>query len=286
MKKNSALILLGSLLVLASCGQNSFGAEVNGAEDFLSVVAASETGFNITKTAVVTNKSNQAPSTEFDLYNHSAELYSGDDFVYETTTVAADGTAKSEKVQGFTVVNAETSKTTYFLVNTDKGGITSQNSSLLDTYRANAKSIINSDYSAVNAAYNAMKPFAGLKAGTVEGVNYSSIYFATSVAGTTAGYTLKTVQAVEGGTRQIDRYITLDKTNDKWGFTFYAVRVTDKIGSDVIYYTQDYAFECLTDEALSSKELNAKKTVSQLTFTIDGVEPDTTSADGTPLTGK
>lgn len=276
MKKSNVLVLLGSLLVLASCGQNSFGNEVKEASDFLDVVTASQANFNITKTAVVSNKSNGADAT-FDIPNHNAEIYSGGDFVYEEST----------KVQGFTIVNEETNKTTFFLVNSDKGGITSDNSSLLDSYRNNAKSIISTDYSVVSNVYDDMKAFAGLKSGNVGGVDYSSIYIAYSIAGTTAGYTLKTVQAIEGGTRRVDRYITLDQTSGLWGFTFYALRVTDEIGSDKIYYTQDYAFECKSDEDLSKKELNAKKTVSSLTFTVEGVDPaETTTADGTPLTGK
>lgn len=274
MKKN-LLLGLASLMLLSSCGINSFGKEITSIDDFVTISKDSDTNFNVVKSNRVFAKSDKGSDTSLSSVNHNAEIYSNNDFIYEEST----------RYTGFTIkYNVDT----YFLLTGDKNGVVSEDSTILDTYRQQAYDFIASDYQTVLEEYDRMKAFIGKgKTADIDEVSYTNISLTKADANTTLGYTLKYAFAKDGGVRNEEHYITLDKTGDKWGIAFYSQRITDVINGEEIYYLTEYQFSCLNDESLASKTLNAKNNLTSYTFTASDLGSDDIDLDGDiPLTKK
>ncbi len=267
MKKN-LLLGLASLMLLSSCGINSFGKEITSIDDFVTISKDSDSNFNVVKSNRVFVKSDKGSDTSLSSVNHNAEIYSNNDFICEEST----------RYTGFTIkYNVDT----YFLLAGDKNGVVSEDSTILDTYRQQAYDFISNDYQTVLEEYDRMKAFVGKgKAADIDGVSYTDISLTKADANTTLGYTLKYAFAKDGGVRNEEHYITLDKTDDKWGIVFYSQRITDVINGEEIYYVTEYQFSCLNDESLASKTLNAKNNLTSYTFTASGLGSDDVDLDG------
>ncbi len=274
MKKN-LLLGLASLVLLSSCGINSFGKEITSLDDFVTISTDSDSDFNVVKANRVFSKSDKGTDTSLSSTNHNAEIYSNEDFVYE----------ESSKYTGFTI---KYTVDTYFLLSGDKSGIVSEDASILETYRAQAHAFIDSDYQDVLNQYERMKTFLGKgNSAEIDGVSYSNISLTLADANTTLGYTLKYTHQIDSTIRKEEHYITLDKTDDKWGIAFYSQRITDVVGGDELYYVTEYQFSCLDDKALAAKTLNAKNNLSNYTFTSSGLGTDDVNLDeDIPLTKK
>ncbi len=279
MKKN-LLLGLASLMLLSSCGINSFGKGIDSNDDFVKIYKNSDTDFNVVKSNRVFTKSDNGsdPTLTNALFpNHNAEIYSGDDFIFEETS----------KYTGFTIKYEETN--TYFLIEGDKNGRVSQDDTQLKTYLSSARSIIDTDYQVALNQYEKMKSFTG-KEGTaeVDGTSYSNVSLSLADAKTTLGYTLKYTYERNGGTRTEEHYITLDDAGEnKWGITFYSKRITDLIGGTESYYVTEYQFTCVNDTSLSNRVLAAKNNLSNYSFMAEDLTNDDVSLDdGTPLTKK
>ncbi len=274
MKKN-LLLGLASLMLLSSCGINSFGKEISSLDDFVTISTDSDSDFNVVKANRVFSKSDKGTDTSLSSTNHNAEIYSNEDFVYE----------ESSKYTGFTI---KYTVDTYFLLSNDKIGIVSEDASILETYRAQAHAFIDSDYQDVLNQYERMKTFLGKgNSAEIDGVSYSNISLTLADANTTLGYTLKYTHQIDSTIRKEEHYITLDKTDDKWGIAFYSQRITDVVGGDELYYVTEYQFSCLDDKALAAKTLNAKNNLSNYTFTSSGLGTDDVNLDeDIPLTKK
>ncbi len=278
MKKN-LILSLASLMLLSSCGINSFGKEITSLDDFVTIYKDSDNDFNVVKANRVFSRSDKAPDADLtpsNLPNHNAEIYSGNDFIYEETT----------KYTGFTI---QYDVDTYFLVEGDKNGIVSTDPDDINAYRLAARSIIDTDYQTVLSVYDYMKKFIG-KTGTAEidNTSYTNVSLTFADANTTIGYTLKYTYQNGNGSRTEERYITLDDVgNKKWGVTFYSERITDTIDGEEFYYVTEYQFSCVNDETLNKKTLAAKNNLSTFTFTAKGLTDGDVSLDGdVPLTKK
>lgn len=273
--KKGFLLALASLFVLPSCSVNSFGKEITNIEDFVTVSGYSDDDFNVVKSNRVSKKSDGAKDTTFDSDNHNAEIYSGDDFVYEGDT----------KYVGFTI---KYDVDTYFLITGDKGGIVSENPTVLNQYRNDATSLIKTDYTFVLATYEGMKAFVGAGSSkTVDGVTYDDISLTLADAKTTLGYTLKHTHKISDGVRTENHYVTLDKTDDKWGIAFYSRRIIDLIDGKETYYVTEYQFSCMDDDSLSKRVLATKNNVTSYSFAAEGVgSEDITLTNDISLTAK
>ena len=274
MKRKNILALGLSLVLLASCGMDSFGKVVDGEDDFLSVAMPTDPNIAVAKSYRSFKTSPNAPTIGEEVDGHSAELFEDMDFILNSSTgessVAVTGFKKGD---------------TSFILTSDTKGVSSSNPTFLDSYRNLATGLIDTDYSFVNAAYNNMKAFIGKSSGEVNGTSYSSIYLACSVAGTTAGYTMKTETKVGDKLRTISEYITLDKVEDSWAYSFYSRRITDVQGSSTYYYVKEYSFSCL--KTLEGKKLKSKDNLDAVTFTIDGLDDSGINpSSGLLLTGK
>lgn len=274
MKRNNFLVLGLSLVLLASCGMDSFGKAVDGAEDFLEVASTGTSGLIVARSYCSFKASDGALDLGENVPVHSAELYKDMDFTLNSTIGDT-----SVSVTGFTKGG------TQFLLTGDKNGVSSSNPNYLDAYRNETTSLIVADYSKVAGVYANMKDFAGKTSGEVGGVSYSSIYIATSLAGTTAGYTLKTTRVDGDKTYKLSEYITMDKVGDNWTFSYYSRRMTVKIGNDEHMYVTEYSFTCLT--SLDEKPLKKKDNLGDVIFTIEGLTGDDIDpADDSILTSK
>lgn len=276
MKRNTIFTLGLSLVLLASCGMDSFGKVVDGEEDFIEVASSTASGLVVARTYRSCKTTDKAPEIGEKFDPHVAELYSGLDFY-----LAAPVGGVSVDVTGFT------KDATQFLITseTDKKGISSSNPHFLDAYQDAAVSLIEDDYNLVANVYEGMKPYAGKTSGEVGGKSYSSIYIATSLAGNTAGYTLKTVRNDGDVTYKLSEYITMDKVGDNWAFTFYSRRLDYITEENTFQYVTEYSFTCLT--SLDDKPLKKKNNVSDFSFAIEGLTTDAINpVSGTILTGK
>ncbi len=266
MKKNLVLAL-ASFMLLSSCGVNSFGKEITSESDFVTIYKNTDSDFNVVKSNRVFKKSDTATDTSLASENHNVEIYSGEDFVYELTT----------KMTGFTI---KYDVETYFLISGEKNGVVSEDASLLSEYRGLAYNVINTDYSAVLSVYENMKSFAGKKGNCeVNGTSYSNVSLTLADANTTLGYVLKYTYEKNGGTRTEDHYITLDKTDNKWGISFYSQRITDLIDGTEYYYVTEYQFTCMSDASLAKRTLNVKTNLSAYSFVAKGLSSDSTDLE-------
>ncbi len=267
MKKN-LLLGLASLLLLSSCGINSFGREITTLDDFVTIGKDSDNDFHVVKSNRVFVKSDKGTDTSLSSVNHNAEMYSGDDFVYEEST----------KYTGFTI---KYDVDTYFLITGDKNGVVSEEANLLSEYRSAARKLIDDDYQRVIDVYDGMKSFVG-KSGNAEvnGISYSNLTLTFADADSTIGYTLKYTYQKDDAIRTEAHYITLDLVGDKWGISFYSSRISDVINGEEFYYVTEYQFSCVNDSTLNAKTLNAKNNLSNYTFTSSGLTLDDFDLDG------
>lgn len=274
MKRKNILALGLSLVLLASCGMDSFGKVIDGVEDFLAVAMPSDPNVTVAKTYLSFNSTKGAPSIGEEVIGHSAELFEGMDFVLNSTVA---GTSVS--ITGFVKNDIG------FILTSDKAGVSSKDKTFIDSYRDSALDLISSDYGIVNTAYEGMKSFIGHSSGEVNGINYSSIYLATSVAGNTAGYTMKATYKVGDITRTVADYITLDKVGDSWAFTYYSRRIKDVSPTATNHYVIEYSFSCLS--SLEGKKLKKKDNLDDVTFTCAGLDDSGINpSSGLLLTGK
>lgn len=273
--KKSLLVCLSSLMVLSSCGLNSFAKEIASEDEFVTISKNGDSNFNVVKANRVFKKSDTGTDTSLSSANHNAEIYSGDDFVYEVST----------KMTGFTI---KYDVDTYFLIEGDKNGIVSEDASILTEYRNLTRTLIDTDYDDVLKAYANMKNFIG-KSGNAEvgGISYTNVSLTFADANTTLGYTLKYTYENNGGLRSEDHYITLDSIGDSWGISYYSRRITDVIDGTEFYYVTEYEFSCKNDADFNKSVLNAKNNVSSYSFTAKGIKIDAVELeDGNSLSKK
>jgi hypothetical protein len=284
MKKQASVILalgLPALALIASCSIDSFGKAVTSADDFLAVAADSD--FKIAscelKLASGTTQNNASSVSTASASSegavgaaHGAYLYANDDYQISNGTESYVGLTR----QTGTV-------TQYFLVNlTTKKAMLTDVAADLSQERAAAKALIDNDYATLRAAYTAMQGYVGKT--KADFPNMASLSLSRSIAGTTAGYTLRTVYDTDQSTTETSEYITLDQFNDKWAFTNYSKRVTVKTkGSDSVtkYNITEYAVKVVDD--LSPMAI----TLSSYSVYLKGKSTsDVSFPNGIPLSGK
>lgn len=285
MKKQPFLVLamgLPALALIASCSIDSFGKAITSVDDFLTVAA--DTDFKIAycelKLASGTTKNNassvstvsSSSSASEAAVAHGAYLYTNGDYQISNGT---------ENYIGLTKTTG--SVTQYFLVNSStKKAFLSDTASDLDQERAAAQKLIDSDYATLKAAYTAMQGYIGKKASDYPGM--SQLILTRSIAGTTAGYTLRTVMTTDTDRTETSEFITLDEFNGKWAFSNYSKRVTQYIlGSD-----------SETKYSITEYKVNVVDELSPIAITLSTYSvylkghstSDVSFPNGIPLSGK
>jgi hypothetical protein len=265
MKHSSKLLVtLGMpLLALSACAA-PFSQEVVTTDDFLAVatfdqiqiqssvvrMASGSTangGTGSSSSVMSSAASVSSGSDTEDKPAHGAYLYANDNYVIANGDTTFTGYSASYG-----------GVTNYFLINGNKkNGFVTTDSSLLTNYLTRTKTLLATDYAALNAIYENMKTYAGKKASDYP--NMSELTLARTVAGDAAGYTLHYVEKDSDKSVETSFYLTMDQIDEKWVFTNYSKRVTTTTAEKTDYSITEYtlvATDALPTLAVSLSDLS------------------------------